>query len=388
MLAVGCIAQGSFASLTFGLATLAPAIRSAYDLSLGETGLLLASAPIGVLVALIPWGLATDRAGERLVVTAGLLGAAGALAGASVTSSYAVLFALLALAGGSGASVISGTGRAVMTWFGEDERGLALGIRQTAIPVAGATAAVALPWLSEGWGVELAFVVLAGGCITGAAGAVALRSRVRPSSSATPTVTSSMLRERRLWRLSLGSVLICVAQISLVSFAVLFLHDERELSLTTAGLALAGGQLIAAVLRIALGVWSDHMGNRIILLRRMAIALGASVLASAVLLDAPVQVLFPTLMVAIGLSAGWNSLSFTAAAELGGIEQSGSAIGIQQTALALSAVLVPVGFAATVESTSWTAAFAVAALSPLAGWWILRPLATDKRAPAIQSPGV
>jgi hypothetical protein len=35
---------------------------------------------------------------------------------------------------------------------------------------------------------------------------------------------------------------------------------------------------------------------------------------------------------------------------------------------------VPVAFAATVSATSWAAAFALAALFPLAGWWALRPL--------------
>ena len=70
----------------------------------------------------------------------------------------------------------------------------------------------------------------------------------------------------------------------------------------------------------------------------------------------------------------WNGLSYTAAAELAGRRRSGAAIGFQQTVLSVMGVAVPVAFAATVAATSWRAAFALAALGPLAGWAALRPL--------------
>ena len=70
----------------------------------------------------------------------------------------------------------------------------------------------------------------------------------------------------------------------------------------------------------------------------------------------------------------WNGLSFTIAAELGG-RRSGAAIGLQQTVLSAIGVAAPVAFAAVVSGTSWTIAFALAAVFPLAGVWLLRPLA-------------
>ena len=82
----------------------------------------------------------------------------------------------------------------------------------------------------------------------------------------------------------------------------------------------------------------------------------------------------PALVVATGISMGWNSLSFAAAAELGGPARSGAAIGVQQTALALASVIVPLGFAVLVARSSWQAAFALAAIFPLVGWCVLRPL--------------
>jgi hypothetical protein len=74
------------------------------------------------------------------------------------------------------------------------------------------------------------------------------------------------------------------------------------------------------------------------------------------------------------MSMAWNGLSYTIAAELGG-RRSGAAIGFQQTVLSAIGVVAPVSFAAVVSGTSWGIAFALAALFPLAGAWLLRPLA-------------
>ena len=88
----------------------------------------------------------------------------------------------------------------------------------------------------------------------------------------------------------------------------------------------------------------------------------------------PLRLLVPVVVVAGGLTMGWNGLSFTAAAELAGPARSGAAIGFQQTVLSGIGVAAPVLFAATVSAGSWSLAFAVAALFPLAGWYVLRPL--------------
>ena len=48
--------------------------------------------------------------------------------------------ALLFAAGGLGASVNAASARSVMAWFGPHRRGVALGIRQTAVPLSGLAA--------------------------------------------------------------------------------------------------------------------------------------------------------------------------------------------------------------------------------------------------------
>jgi len=129
---------------------------------------------IGLVVTLLPWGLLADRFGERSTIALGLGGAGGVLVAAGFARSYAWLVALLALAGAFGGCVQSASGRAVMSWFTPEERGLALGIRQTAVPLGGAIAAVVLPALAAGPGLRSAFVALAIGSWLGAAVGLAL----------------------------------------------------------------------------------------------------------------------------------------------------------------------------------------------------------------------
>jgi sugar phosphate permease len=375
VLLAGSVAQASFSAFALGLPALAPALRSEFGLTLGEVGLMLAVTSLGVLAGLLPSGLATDVLGERVVVVVGLLGAAVALLGVSVVDDYGAFLALLIAAGAFGTSVNAATGRAVMTWFQPQERGLALGIRQTAIPIAGVAAAVLLPPLAAAEGVSSAFVALSAFCLVGAGlGAAILRDPPGGRPRATGQAMGSMLRHRPLWRLSIASVLVCVAQISVIGFVVLFLHDERGLSAGEAALVLAASQLLGAGMRIGLGVWSDRLGSRIVPFRRVAVVLAALLGGAAVLLDAPLPILVPALVVATGVSMGWNSLSFAAAAEIGGATRSGAAIGLQQTTLAAASAVVPVLFAFTVVATSWQTAFLLVAFFPLAGWWTLRSL--------------
>jgi len=164
VLAAGTAAQTSFSAVTIGLPVLAPVLRDAYDLSLFRVGIVLDSVWVGTMLTLLPWGLLADRIGERLVLAVGLGACAAALIGAANTDTFTQLVVLLALAGAAGASVNSASGRAVMQWFPASERGLALGVRQTAIPLGGLVAAIALPAL----GLHSAFIFLAALCFGGA----------------------------------------------------------------------------------------------------------------------------------------------------------------------------------------------------------------------------
>ena len=145
VLSLGVFAQAAFAAVAQGLPSIAPALRATFDLSLPQVGLVLSALTVGAVVSLVPWGLVADRVGERVVLFIGLTGAAGALFTSLAVEGAPALSACL-LAGGMLGSVASvASGRAVMSWFAPEERGFALGIRQTAVPLGGALAALTLP---------------------------------------------------------------------------------------------------------------------------------------------------------------------------------------------------------------------------------------------------
>ena len=373
MLAAGTLAQASFSALTVGLAVLAPTLREEFGLSLGQIGALLSAAWLGAVLTLLPWGLAADRFGERIVLALGLFGASGFLVGAAHAGSFEVLFALLVLTGASGASVNSASGRAVMLWFAPSERGLALGIRQTAIPLGGLIVAVVLPGLAESGGSDAAFLFLAGLAALGAiVGLVFIRGR-DGTDELEPESVVVTLRDARLWRLSVSSGLYLYAQVAIIGFGVLFLHDQHGMSDSDAALVIAASQVLAVALRIGAGRWSDVVGSRIGPLRVFGLAVAIALALTAILAGGPLGARPCARSCGKPLMA-WNGLSFTAAAELAGAARSGAAIGFQQSVLSGLGVLAPIVFAATVSHGSWAIAFAVAAVLPVIGWRGLRPL--------------
>jgi fucose permease len=71
------------------------------------------------------------------------------------------------------------------------------------------------------------------------------------------------LRDARLWRLSLASGLYLYAQVAVIGFGVLFLHDKHSLADHDAANVVAVAQVLAVGLRIGAGRWSDRARSRI-----------------------------------------------------------------------------------------------------------------------------
>jgi sugar phosphate permease len=373
VLAAGTAAQTSFSAVIVGLPVLAPSLRDAHSLSLVQVGVVLDALWIGTLLTLLPWGLLADRVGERIVLATGLVLCAVALVGAGYAGGFGPLIVLIGLAGAAGASVNAASGRAVMQWFPASERGFALGVRQTAIPLGGLVSALVLPALA----LRSSFVFLAALCVLGALfGFAVIRERAGHAEDDVlePRGLGATLRDHRLWLLCGASSLYLVAQLAITGFLVLFLHDERGLTEAAAAGVLAGVQVVAAALRIGGGRGSDRLGSRVRPLRLVGLASAGTLAVAAVLLAAPLPLLVAAFVVAGGLSMAWNGLSFTAAAEIAGRSRAGAALGMQQSALAAAGAVVPPAFAAVVAASSWRLGFGVAAAFPLVGVALLRPL--------------
>jgi sugar phosphate permease len=375
ILTTGAVGAGAFAALRMGLPALGPAVRSEYGLSLGQVGLAFAAVAVGGMLTLVGWGALTDRIGERPVMTAGLAGCALALVGAAVAPSYPALLVALFVAGMLGVSATGASGRAVMGWFARSERGFALGIRQMALPLGAALASLTLPSLVGAHGLDAAFIALAGLSLSAAVAAALLMRDPPPSPDRRPALPAPPpTRDARLWRLGAGGALLVCAQASMLGFIVLFLHDARDVTAAAAAAALAAVQLVGAAMRIVAGRRSDREGLRIAPMRRMAARNAALLAVLAAVAAGPSAVLYPVLGFAAVATMTWNGLAFTAAAEISGLARAGTAMSLQNTIISVGGALAPPVFGLLVEATSWTAAFGVLAVAPLAAFLVLAPL--------------
>ena len=379
VLAAGSLAQASSAAVLQGLPGLAPALRSEYGLGLVGLGVLLASVTLGLLSTLVLWGALADRFGERRVMTVGLLLASGALASAAASTSVTGLGASLVLAGAACASVNAASGRAVLGWFGPAERGFAMGLRQTALPVGAGLAAAVLPPLAQRSGLDAALSLLVGGCLLSAV-VVAGLVREAPSQPARVVGGTTPLRDPRIRRLTLVSGLLVVPQFAVVAFLVVYLVDEQDVAVATAALLLAAVQLLGGAGRVVAGRWSDRLGRRLQPLSRLAAAIVALFALVALLALQGGVAVVPALLLAGVVAISWNGLAFTAVGELAGPGRAGTALGVQNTAVALGAAVTSPVLAAVVEASDWAAAFAVAGGAAVAAVLLLREPVRAERA--------
>jgi sugar phosphate permease len=376
VLGAGTFAQASFSASTVGLPALGPALKSQYGLSLGQTGVVLAATGIGMLFTLLAWGLIADRVDERWVIATGLTGAAAALAIASTTHSFAALTAALVATGALGASVNAASGRAIMAWFPASELGLALGVRQTAIPVGGALGAVLLPALASAGGTRAAFLFLAGSVAVGAVVAATFVRSTGETPQADIEEIASPMRDPHMWLLGLGTGLYLVAQIGILNFVVLFLHDARHVQ--RAWIVLAVIYVLASAARIGSGLVSDRLGRRLGPLRAIGAALAVATAAVAAATTAPLALLIPLFVLAGMLSMSWNGLAYAAAAEAAGTRKTGAALGFQQTLLGVVVAGAPPAVAA-IATHSWRAAFLAIAAGSALGVLVLSRLSERVR---------
>lgn len=358
VLAIGMFAMAAGCTFQYGLPYLIPAFRNA-GLSLAEAGLLAAAPTAGLLATLIAWGAAADRWGERIVLTTGLALAGAILLAASRLDGTVALAAALLLAGAAGAAVHASSGRLILGWFAAHERGLAMGLRQTAQPLGVAIAALVLPVLA----IAGALVFLGLFCLV-AALLVGILVRDPAASGATAgEVTGSPYRTPVLWRIHAASALLIVPQFTVSTFALVFLVEAHGWRPDAAGRVLAIGQAAGAVMRLAAGWWSDQTGSRTRPMRLIALAIAVAMAALAATSGGAIAV--GALLAAAVLTVGPNGLAFTAVAEYAGRGWAGRALGIQNTAQNAVGTATPPAMAALIGATGYGPAFAVTVLFPL-----------------------
>lgn len=188
-----------------GAAFLIPTLHGERGLDLSRAGLVSAMPSFGMVLTLIAWGWVVDRVGERFVLTVGSLLTSAAAFAAAWADSLVAVGAFLLLGGMAAASSNSASGRLVVGWFPPEQRGLVMGIRQTAQPLGVGLGALVIPRLAESSGVSAALLFPAIACLVAAVVTVigVIDPPRPPRSSAPQPIWPIPTAGRRYWRASM-----------------------------------------------------------------------------------------------------------------------------------------------------------------------------------------
>jgi sugar phosphate permease len=252
-----------------------------------------------------------------------------------------------------------------MGWFAAHERGVAMGVRQTAQPLGVGIASLSLPLLAGVTGFRTALLLPAGLCLVCAV-LVALLVMDPPRPTAKDGERNrSPYREATLWRLHAASTMLVVPQFTIAAFTLEYLVTVLHWSPGPAGGFLAVIQVLGAGGRLGAGYWSDRVASRLGPMRQLAVA-SAAVMLLAAAGDRSWSWLV-VLAIAVGavITVADNGLGFTATAEFAGPMWSGRALGAQNTAQNIAAALTPPLLGLVIGGSNYAVAFTIAAVFPV-----------------------
>jgi MFS family permease len=352
-----------------GVAFLIPALEEDRGEQLAEAGLLSSMPSFGMVVTLILWGYLLDRVGERVVLTIGSALTAGAAYAASNAHSTVAFAAWLFVGGMAAASCNSAGGRLVSGWFPPEQRGLAMGVRQTAQPLGIALGALVIPVLAERSRSAVSGMIFPAVLCAAAAvlSVVAIKDPPRKERAeaseqelANPYRGSWVLR-----RIHATSALLMVPQTMTVTFMLIWLIANYRCSIFAAGCVVTVSQVLGAVGRILVGRWSDRVGSRLRPVRVMAVA-GVLIMAGLAFADHLHWFVAVPLMIAVAVvSTLDNGLESTAITEYAGPFWSGRSLGLQNTYQRLMAAGAPPVLGDLIAGSGYPLAFALCGIFPL-----------------------
>lgn len=358
---------------------LMPYFKTELQLGQGQLGLILSAQLFGSVLMTSVAGVLTDRFGDRAVVlwSGALMGAA--LIVASFVPNFSWLIAWLCVYGFGYAAVTPAGSHAIIFFFKEESRGLAMGTRQCGVPLAGVLGSLLLPIIAAHTGYRGALV--AAGVLTLVACWIASALYREPTELQGERVSvRAMLlemleiaRESRLILLTITSMILAAAQFALIGFLTLTFAHAANYALALAVALFTASQGAAVAGRLAWGWASDHLFGRSRTLPLAVICVFVALLALAMADVGPGIAPWLAVLIALGLgftAEGWLGAAVIGFAEIGGEEHSGSALGAGLTGTLLAGMLTPAVFGAVVQAYGfavawrWLAVLAVLGVIP------------------------
>ncbi|MBU5254157.1 MFS transporter [Lysinibacillus capsici] len=258
VLLVATLSQTAATFVTYGMGPVASFYQMEWHLTSFQTGLIVSAVNIGPIFSMLLFGYLMDKKGEKQIIGWGsiLLGLSALLL--IPVNHYTTLLLVLIVVGIWYGSAQTGGSTAIVKWFPNKHRGLAIGIRQTGIPIGGALASTLLTYLYQHH--HLSSVHLAQGLMAVGGGLLFLLLYKEPKQHATATAPLIPFKEkmrairhnRALYPLFFVGMVMMSLQMIIIAHFMSYLHHEGGYTLTEAGrylsLILLGGMLGRIVL--------------------------------------------------------------------------------------------------------------------------------------------
>jgi MFS transporter, ACS family, hexuronate transporter len=343
----------------YGWGPLAPSLKQVLSLSITQIGTISSVFYFTSALTSFPSGIFVDRYGVKngLLLWVGLTGAS-LLSLSFIHYAFLLFLIMVAISGlgyGMGNPVAS---KGLFIWFDQRTRGMAFGIKQSAVTIGAAVAGIFLVYLSQRIGPFLAFRTVSLMILTMIIPAFFLY-RAPQLGLATPrgsglkgerSVKSGfrdLFTNKALLAVSVIMAMLGLAQGVVVTFFILYVNEMLGYPLLAAGSLLTMVMISGAVGRVFWGVLSDHLfnGSRkpvLIIISTLA-ALSFAILAFWS--SAWIKQLFLPVVIGIGLSAvGWNSIALVMVTEISSSSKTGTSIGLATTVSWAGLSLGPIVF--------------------------------------------
>jgi predicted MFS family arabinose efflux permease len=360
-----------------GIPTVGAFIKADLGISAATLGIAVGAYPAGKIFGSYGAGAAADRFGERPVLLVG--GAAVAvLAAASALAPFVGLVVLLAFAGFAGSTATPAGGRLVLRAFPRERHGIALGLRQTAVPLAGVAAAAVLPWVAHVHGWRCSIFVASAITAMSLIPLARARSEVSHLESERPV---GVTMGRNVALLTIWGCLLVTGQYATLTFLALDLHERAGLALTTGSLMLVAANAAGAVGRIGWGVISDQLlriGRKPLLLAMNASGFGAALLLYLLPIRSSLVAIVVVAVVAGFSLIGFQGLWVTMVAEAAGPDRVGAATGLAITFVTIAIASSPALFGLVADAAGtyravWAALAVVVGLAFLPAMLLEEP---------------
>ncbi|MFJ7886747.1 MFS transporter [Lysinibacillus xylanilyticus] len=312
---VATLSQTAATFVTYGMGPIATFYQIEWNLSSFQTGFIVSAVNIGPIFSMMLFGYLMDKKGEKQIIGWGsiLLGFSALLL--TLVNNYAVLILLLLIVGVWYGSAQTGGSTAIVKWFPDKHRGLAIGIRQTGIPIGGALASAILTYMY--YHHSLTSVHLVQGLVAIGGGLLFLLIYQEPKNHLAVAATSVTFKEKLeaiknnkdLYPIYIVGIVMMTLQMILVAHFMSYLHQEGGYSLTEAGqylsLLLIGGMIG----RVAIAWISDQFfaQKREYLLMIVMVSAVILTVILPLMLQAQVLMLFCCFLLGF-VALGWYSL--------------------------------------------------------------------------------